>query len=104
MRGIKYMGEVTNTWMDFNALGLPPSIAKLLARTKPEETKEVVSQEQIPKAKRDQFKHFIAFMAKDKNYLIPVDSNTLGKSIISEELLQHIAHGRARAVQNYDYS
>lgn len=53
---------------------------------------------------KNTYKHFLAFMANDNRYLIPVDGKNFKESVIAEELLNHVVHGRQRSVLNYDYS
>ena len=43
-------------------------------------------------------------MVENVTYLIPVDSFKFKKSVISEELLNHIIHGRQKDVTAYNYS
>lgn len=50
------------------------------------------------------FKHFTSFMANNKTYLLPMDSKEFEKSLITEELLHHVMHGRQRAILKYDFS
>ena len=42
-------------------------------------------------------------MANDQSYLIPLDNDNFKKSVIGEDLLNHIIHGRQLAVLNYDF-
>ena len=107
VREIKYIGEVKNTYMSFDYAGLPLSIAKVLSisgttlRTDPA-TGDAES-ESVPTEDKNTFKHFASFMAKDERYLIPLDNDNFKKSVITEELLNHIIHGRQLRVLNYDY-
>ena len=43
-------------------------------------------------------------MANNQKYLIPMDSQHFKKSLITEDILHHIMHGRQRAVLKYDFS
>jgi len=52
----------------------------------------------IDDADKDMYKHFVSFMVDDIKYLIPIDNNNFEKSVISEELMNHIVHGRQKGV------
>ena len=43
-------------------------------------------------------------MAADEKYLIPLDNNNFTKSVITEELMNHIVHGRQKDVMAYDFT
>jgi hypothetical protein len=58
----------------------------------------------VPLQDINTYKHFVSFMVNDEMYLIPMDNENFSKSVITEELLNHILHGRQRAVLNYDFS
>ena len=57
----------------------------------------------VPSQDKNTFKHFASFMAQDVEYLIPLDNDNFKKSVITEELLNHIMHGRQRSVLSFDY-
>ena len=107
IREIKYTGEVKNTYMSFDYAGLPPSIAKVLSVSgtslKRDPTTGDAASESVPTNDKNTFKHFASFMANDVRYLIPLDNDNFRKSVITEELLNHIIHGRQLRVLNYDY-
>jgi hypothetical protein len=50
--------------------------------------------ESVPEKDKNTFKHFSSFMANNQKYLIPLDSQHFKDSLITEELLHHIMHGR----------
>ena len=50
------------------------------------------------------FTNFLRFMANNEDYLLCVDAENFSKSIMTEDLVNHIVHGRQRGVLNYDYS
>ena len=58
----------------------------------------------MPAADKDTFKHFTAFMANNRTFLIPMDSENFDKSVITEDLLHHVMHGRQRAILRYDFT
>jgi hypothetical protein len=60
--------------------------------------------ESVPEKDKNTFKHFSSFMANNQKYLIPLDSQHFKDSLITEELLHHIMHGRQRAILKYDFS
>ena len=108
IRDIQYIGEVKNEYLSFDYFGLPPSIIKLLsvsntALQKDPQTGNALAKS-VPKQDQDMFKHFTAFMANNKTYLLPMDSKEFEKSLITEELLHHVMHGRQRAILKYDFS
>jgi len=50
------------------------------------------------------FKHFSSFMYDNQLYLIPLDNENFKKSVITEDLMNHILHGRQRDVLAFDYT
>mmetsp|Transcript_16052 Transcript_16052/g.27068 ORF Transcript_16052/g.27068 Transcript_16052/m.27068 type:complete len:383 (-) Transcript_16052:10-1158(-) len=117
LRGIVYTDEVLNDSMSFDYVGVPPSIQKILKYSNQnqeglvelEEREEggfskQVNSDNVRKDDKHLFKYFISFMSKDRKYLIPIDNDNIKRSVISEELLNHVAHGRVREVQNFDFS
>ena len=107
IRDILYVGEVKNEYLSFDYTGLPPSISKIISLSNTyleKDDKGNVISDSVKAEDKDTYKHFLAFMAKDVNYLIPVDGNNFKESVIAEELLNHIVHGRQRAVLNFNYS
>lgn len=91
IREVLYVGEVKNEYLSFDYTGLPPSIAKIMAMStttleKDEVTGDATS-ESVKAKDKNTYKHFLAFMAKDQKYLIPMDSDNFKESIIAEELL-----------------
>jgi hypothetical protein len=48
----------------------------------------------VPEDDKNTFKHFASFMADNETFLIPLDNDNFKKSVITEELLNHIIHGR----------
>ena len=107
IRAIKYTGEVKNEYMSFDIAGLPPSICKIMSVSgsvlkRDPKTGDAMS-ESVPDEDKNTFKHFASFMAKDEKYLIPLDNDNFSKSVIAEELVHHILHGRQRSVLAYDY-
>jgi hypothetical protein len=102
-----YRGEVKNEYLSFDNVALPPSINKLISLSnsyleKDPDTGDAKS-DSIPAVDKDTFKHFVSFMSDSKTYMIPLDNDNFKKSVISEELLNIIIHGRQRAVQGYDF-
>ena len=106
IREILYVGEVKNEYLSFDYTGLPPSISKIISLSNSQlekDSKGDVISDSVKKEDKNTYKHFLAFMAKDQRYLIPVDGNNFKESVIAEELLNHIVHGRQRAVIAFDY-
>jgi hypothetical protein len=107
IREIKYTGEVKNDYLSFDYTGLLPSISKIMALSNTQLEKNPLTGDAIsssvPSKDMNTYKHFVSFMAEDQMYLIPLDNDNFNKSVITEELLNHILHGRQRAVLNYDY-
>ena len=102
VRDILYTGEVRNDYLTFDNVALPPSINKILAANnkkleKDESTGDAKS-DSVPAEDKDTFKHFVSFMVDNNKYLIPIDNQNFKKSVISEELMNHIIHGRAPLV------
>lgn len=98
IRDIQYIGEIKNEYLSFDYYGLPPSIIKLLSISasflkKDAKTGNAMS-ESVPQKDKNTFKHFSSFMANNQTYLIPLDSKHFKDSLITEELLHHIMHGR----------
>jgi len=98
IREIKYTGEVKNEYMSFDFAGLPPSLSKVMSVSGTYLKKDPVTgdalQESVPQEDKNTYKHFVSFMANDEKYLIPLDNDNFTKSVITEELLNHIIHGR----------
>lgn len=108
IRDIHYIGEYKNNYMSFDYYGLPPSIVKLLslsgfALNAKSKNKDARS-EDIPEQERGHFKHFASFMADNHQYLIPLDSPRFKDAVITEDLFNHVIHGRQKAVFDFDYS
>lgn len=107
IREILYVGEVKNEYLSFDYTGLPPSISKIISLSNTQLEKDAkgdVMSDSVKDQDKNTYKHFLAFMAKDNRYLIPVDGNNFKESVIAEELLNHIVHGRQRSVLSFDYS
>jgi len=107
IRDILYVGEVKNEYLSFDYTGLPPSITKIISLSNTQLEKDArgdVMSDSVKKEDKNTYKHFLAFMAKGERYLIPVDGDNFKQSVIAEELLNHIIHGRQRAVLYFDYS
>lgn len=99
MREIKFVGPYTNKYMSFEYLGLPPSVMKIIKLSNsylPESSDKAVE--------KDTFKHFVSFMAKNETFLVPLDNQNFKRSVISEELMNHVMHGRQKDIQAYDFS
>ena len=108
IRGIKYTGVVQNNFMSFDYTGMLPSLNKLMAFSSNyldgDNTNQDTQSSLVPESDKNTFKFFASFMAEDQTYLIPMDNDNFKKSVITEELLNHIIHGRQRSVLMYDYS
>lgn len=108
IRDIKYTGVFKNEYLSFDYTGLLPSISKIMSLSSSQLESDPVSGDaksaSIPEKDLNTYKHFVSFMAEDQKYLIPMDNDNFGKSVITEELLNHILHGRQRAVLSYDYT
>ena len=108
IRDIKYTGVFKNEYLSFDYTGMLPSISKLMSLSTSQLESDPVSGDakssSVPEKDINTYKHFVSFMAEDQKYLIPMDNDNFGKSVITEELLNHILHGRQRAVLSYDYS
>ena len=93
--------------MSFDYAGLPPSIARILSvsgtQLKKNERTGDADSESVVNEDKNTFKHFSSFMVNDTPYLIPLDNDNFKKSVITEDLLNHVIHGRQLAVLNYDY-
>ena len=106
IRNIKYTGELKNEYLNFDFTGLPPSISKLMSLStsymQTDSTTGDAKSESI--TEKDTFKHFVSFMANNETFVIPMDNENFKKSVIAEELMNHIIHGRQKGVMQYDYS
>ena len=98
IRGIKYTGVVQNNFMSFDYTGMLPSLNKLMAFSSKyldgDNTTQDAQSSLVPDNDKNTFKFFASFMAEDQTYLIPMDNDNFKKSVITEELLNHIIHGR----------
>ena len=53
---------------------------------------------------KDTFKHFTSFMYDNQLWLIPLDNENFSKSVITEELMNHILHGRQPEILAHDFT
>ena len=108
IRDIKYTGEVKNNYLSFDYTGMLPSMNKMMAFSNTYLGKDEITGDALSKSvtadDKNTFKHFASFMVNDIKYLIPMDNDNFDESVITEELMNHIIHGRQIAVLNYDYS
>jgi len=108
IRDIQYMGEYKNEYMTFEYFGLPPILMKLMTMNLSKLEKDPLTgdarSESVPEEDKNTFKHFSSFMVNNHWYLIPLDTKTFKKSVITEELFNHVIHGRQKAILKYDYS
>lgn len=93
------MGEIQNNYMSFDNLGVPPSLNKLMGSSKSEDLKKdkqsgYAKSDNVSEKDKNTFKHFGCFMAKNEVFLIPLDNENFKKSVINEDLVHHIMHGR----------
>ena len=98
IRGIKYTGIIQNNLLSFDYTGMLPSLNKLMAFSSKyldnDPSKGDAKSSLVPEGDKNTFKFFASFMAEDQTYLIPMDNDNFKKSVITEELLNHIIHGR----------
>jgi hypothetical protein len=108
IRDIKYTGEVKNNYLSFDYTGMLPSMNKMMAFSNTYLGKDELTGDALSKSvtadDKNTFKHFASFMVNDIKYLIPMDNDNFDESVITEELMNHIIHGRQIAVLNYDYT
>ena len=96
IRNIQYTGEMTNEMLNFEYVGLPPSVSKLLSLSNEYLDKGATSGDAKSEdiVEKGTYKHFVSFMVDNEKYLVTLDNEDFKKSVISEGLMNHIIHGR----------
>ena len=98
VRDIQHMGEYKNEYLTFDYYGLPPILMKImtynLEKLKKDPDTGDARSEAVPEQEKNTFKHFTSFMANNHWYLIPLDTKNFKKAVITEDLFNHVIHGR----------
>merc|ERR1711990_1367752 len=98
IRDIQHVGERKNEYMTFEYFGPSPVLMRLMTasldKLKKDPTTGDASSESVREEEKNSFKHFTCFMHNNYWYLIPLDTKDFKKAVITEELFNHVIHGR----------